>query len=211
MHSSFGVPRRHSDDVVSTSLSATAYRPRRSISSSGGQQQTRHVVCLLNNHSHSLPSNHQTTSSDEEDDEEEEEETYHTQTIPNDLNLSQESFDDEEEIGNELNLAVVDGSEDLQSLRAFPAEATQPEQGTLDVAFIDENDLEQQQAKAMPVDDSSNAMDVQQTSTNDTFSQTMMEVDSKTTDLEDILRRSENRCVRLTDSDVRFVVSPFTP
>ncbi|CAF1617513.1 unnamed protein product, partial [Adineta ricciae] len=63
MHSSFGVARRHSDDVASTSLSTTAYRPRRSISSSGGQQQTRHVVCMSNNYSHSLPSNQQQDAS----------------------------------------------------------------------------------------------------------------------------------------------------
>ena len=207
MHSSFGVSRRHSDDVVSTSLSTTAYRPRRSISSSGGQQQTRHVVCMLNNHSHSLPSNQQQNGSD---DDEQEQPTCNAQSMPSHLNLSQESYDDEEDedIGNELNLAVVVGNEDLQSLRAFPIE-----QGSLDVAFIDETDLERQKTIA---EEPSNAMDVQMSISqeNDTLSQTvvahadqqsieMQDIDSKTNELDEILKRNENRCVRLTDSDVR--------
>lgn len=207
MHSSFGAPRRHSDDVVGTSLSTTVYRPRRSISSSGGQQQTRHVVCMLNNHSHSLPSNQQQNGSD---DDEQEQPTCNAQSMPSHLNLSQESFDDEEDedIGNELNLAVVVGNEDLQSLRAFPIE-----QGSLDVAFIDETDLERQRPIA---DEPSNAMDVQMSinQENDTLSQTvvanadqqsieMQDIDTKTNELDEILKRNENRCVRLTDSDVR--------
>ena len=220
MHSSFGVPRRHSDDVASTSLSTTAYRPRRSISSSGGQQQTRHVMCMLNNHSHSLPSNQQPTTSD---DDEQEQVTSNATSMPNDLNLSQESFDDEddeeddeveeEEIANELNQAVVVGNEDLQSLRAFPIEQTNPEPHTLDVAFIDETDSERQKQLA---EDLSNAMDVQMSShqpDNETLSQTMVanveqqsiemqEIETKSTDLDEILRRNENRYIRLTDSDV---------
>ena len=222
MHSSFGVPRRHSDDVVSTSLSTTAYRPRRSISSSGGQQQTRHVVCMLNNHSHSLPSNQQQNGSD---DDEQEQPTCNAQSMPSNLNLSQESFDDEEDedIGNELNLAVVVGNEDLQSLRAFPIEQSNAEQGSLDVAFIDETDFERQRPIA---DEPSNAMDVQMSiyQENDTLSQTvvanadqqsieMQDIDTKTNELDEILKRNENRCVRLTDSDVRWTflyeLNPF--
>ncbi|CAF1559731.1 unnamed protein product, partial [Adineta steineri] len=142
MHSSFGVARRHSDDVVSTSLSTTVYRPRRSISSSGGQQQTRHVVCMLNNYSHSLPSNQQQNTSD---DDEQDQETRNTQSMPSNLNLTQESYDDEEDISNELNLAVVVGNEDIQSLRSYPNEQmTNQENGSLNVAFIDETDLERQ-------------------------------------------------------------------
>jgi hypothetical protein len=202
MHSSFGVPRRHSDDVVSTSLSTTTYRPRRSISSSGGQQQTRHVVCMLNNYSHSLPSNQQQNTSD---DDEQDQQTRNTQSMPSNLNLSQESFDDEEEeeISNELNLAVVVGNEDVQSLRAFSTEQTN---GSLNVAFIDETDLERQ--KILVEND---AMDIPNND-NETLSQTIiangeqqsieMQDICQTNELDEILKRNENRSIRLTDSDV---------
>ena len=216
MHSSFGVPRRHSDDVVSTSLSTTAYRPRRSISSSGGQQQTRHVACVMNNYSHSLPSNQQQNTSD---DDEPEPNTGETQSMPSNLNLTQESYDEEEEIANELNLAVVVGNEDLQSLRAFPTEQANQENGSLDVAFIDEADLErqkvlleeaeQQQQQQQQQNDQSNAMDIP---SNETLSQTIvaqseqqsieMQEIPQSNDLDEILRRNENRVIRLTDSDV---------
>ncbi len=205
MHSSFGVPRRHSDDVVSTSLSTTAYRPRRSISSSGGQQQTRHVVCMLNNYSHSLPSDQQQNTSD---DDEQDHQTRDTQSMPSNINLSQESYDDEEDISNELNLAVVVGNEDIQSLRAFSTQ----ENGSLNVAFIDETDLERQ--KLLSEDeqrDQSNAMDIANNE-NDTLSRTIianceqqsieMQDICQTNDLDEILKRNENRCIRLTDSDV---------
>jgi len=216
MHSSFGVPRRHSDDVVSTSLSTTAYRPRRSISSSGGQQQTRHVVCMMNNYSHSLPSNQQQNTSD---DDEQEEQTRNTQSMPSNLNLTQESYEDEEEISNELNLAVVVGNEDIQSLRAFSTEQTNQENGSLNVAFIDETDLERQ--KHLIEDeqrDQSNAMDIP-TNDNETLSQTIvahgeqqsieMQDICQTNDLDEILKRNENRCIRLTDSDVNITRKMF--
>ena len=223
MHSSFGAPpRRHSDDVASTALSttttnnnnSTAYRPRRSISSSGGQQQTRHVVCMLNNYSHSLPSNQQPSTSD---DDEQDQQARNAQSMPTNLNLTQESFDDDEddddeddedEVANELNLAVVVGNEDIQSLRGFSTE-----QGSLDVAFIDEADVDRQKNL---VEDPSNSMDIQMSTTddNETLSQTivghgeqqsieMQDADAKTNELDEILKRNENRGIRLTDSDVR--------
>lgn len=214
MHSSFGVPRRHSDDVVSTSLSTTAYRPRRSISSSGGQQQARHVVCMLNNYSHSLPSNQQHNTSD---DEEHDEQTRNTQSMPSNLNLTQESYDDDDEISNELNLAVVVGNEDIQSLRAFPNEQPNQENGSLDVAFIDEADLERQKLQMENEQrDQSNVMDIP-TNENETLSQTivanceqqsieMQDVGQSSNDLDEILKRNENRCIRLTDSDVNLQI-----
>lgn len=220
MHSSFGVPRRHSDDVVNTSLTTTAYRPRRSISSSAGQQQTRHVMCMLNNHSHSLPSNQEPAVSD--DDEHEQVKT-NIPSMTNDLNISQQSFDDEEEdeedLPNELNLAVVVGNEDLQSLRAFPVEQNNPEPDSLDVAFIDELDVDRQ--KMTNIDDTTNAMDIQMSNSqqeNENIAQItannveqqsieMNEIENKTNDLDEILRQNENRCVRLTDSDVKLVSS----
>ncbi|CAF2085925.1 unnamed protein product [Rotaria magnacalcarata] len=208
MHSSFGVPRRHSDDVVSTSLSTTAYRPRRSISSSGGQQQTRHVVCMLNNYSHSLPSSQQQNASD---DDEPDEQTQNIESMPSNLNLTQESYDDEDDIANELNLAVVVGHEDIQSLRAFSTEQTHPENGSLDVAFIDETDVERQKNQVENEQrDQSSAMDIPNND-NETLSQTIvapgeqqsieMQDVCQTNDLDEILRRNENRCIRLTDSD----------
>ncbi|CAM4815646.1 unnamed protein product [Rotaria magnacalcarata] len=208
MHSSFGVPRRHSDDVVSTSLSTTAYRPRRSISSSGGQQQTRHVVCMLNNYSHSLPSSQQQNASD---DDEPDEQTQNIESMPSNLNLTQESYDDEDDIANELNLAVVVGHEDIQSLRAFSTEQTHPENGSLDVAFIDETDVERQKNQVENEQrDQSSAMDIPNND-NETLSQTIvapgeqqsieMQDVCQTNDLDEILKRNENRCIRLTDSD----------
>ncbi|CAF4554362.1 unnamed protein product, partial [Rotaria sp. Silwood1] len=208
MHSSFGVPRRHSDDVVSTSLSTTAYRPRRSISSSGGQQQTRHVVCMLNNYSHSLPSNQQQNTSD---DDEQDDQRQNIQSMPSNLNLTQESFDDEDDISNELNLAVVVGNEDIQSLRAFSTEQTNQDNGSLNVAFIDEADLERQKIQNDNEQrDQSNAMDIQNNE-NETLSQTIianceqqsieMQDICQTNELDEILKRNENRCIRLTDSD----------
>ncbi|CAM4852189.1 unnamed protein product, partial [Rotaria magnacalcarata] len=50
----------------------------------------------------------------------------------------------EDDIANVLNLAVVVGHEDIQSLRAFSTEQTHPENGSLNVAFIDETDVERQ-------------------------------------------------------------------
>lgn len=211
MHSSFGAPRRHSDDVTSASFTTTTFRPRRSISSSAGQQQTRHVVCMLNNYSHSLPSsNQQQTPSDDDD-----------QTKDPNHNLTQEQDDDsfsdeeeEEEIADELNLAVVVGNEDAHSLKGFSTEQTNNENGALDVAFIDETDLssnkyEQGTSQAEVTD-------------NETLSQTILvkrnsieiknqelnapvlveKILNKDEDLDEILRRNENRSVRLTDSDV---------
>ena len=127
MHSSFGV-RRHSDDVTSATFTGTTtFRPRRSISSSAGQQQTRHVVCMHNNYSHSLSSQQQQNISDDEQ-----------QT----KNTDQDSFDDDDDIVDELNLAVVIGNEDAQSLKGSTTEQTNNENGSLDVAFIDETDFE---------------------------------------------------------------------
>jgi hypothetical protein len=138
MHSSFGV-RRHSDDVTSSSFTTTTFRPRRSISSSAGQQQTHHVGCTLNNYSHSLPSNQQQNTSDDDE--------HDPQIINIHHDLTQEqgddSFnDDEDDMVNELNLAVVDGNEDAQSLKGFTIEQTNNENGSLDVAFLDEADLD---------------------------------------------------------------------
>lgn len=207
MHSSFGVSRRHSDDVTNNSVSTTGYRPRRSISSSGGQQQTRHVACAMNNYSHSLPSNQQANTSDDD-----EQNARNTQSMPNNLNLTQESFEDDDEdvvddeaMPNELNLAVVVGNEDLQSLRAFPNQ----EQGSLDVAFIDETDGERAKANAMDVPSSENET-LSQTILANTEQQSIEMQDlAQTNDLDEILRRNENRAIRLTDSDVKFVFIRF--
>jgi hypothetical protein len=225
MHSSFGVHRRHSDDVTSTSFTATTtFRPRRSISSSAGQQQTRHVACMLNNYSHSLPSsNQQQTPSD---DDEQAKDPNHNLT----QGQGDDSFnDDDEEIVDELNLAVVVGNEDANSLKGFTAEQTNNENGSLDVAFLDEADLERNL--------STNKLDQGATTTtqpeiqtlnneNETLSKTVVaeqnsieikddkkeeesnepvlveKVLNKDEDLDEILRRNENRGIRLTDSDV---------
>ena len=209
MHASFGVPRRHSDDVVSTSLSTTTYRPRRSISSSGGQQQT-HVLCMMNNYSHSLPSTRQQNTSDDE------QQTRSTQSVPNNLNLTQELFnddDEDEDISNELNLAVVVGNEDTQSLHGFSAEQTNQENGSLNVAFIDETDLERQKILVENEKcDQTDAMDIPNSNNNETLSQTVVancEQQSiemydlcQKNELDEILRQNENRSIRLTDSDV---------
>jgi len=224
MHSSFGVHRRHSDDVTSTSFNTTTtFRPRRSISSSAGQQQTRHVVCMLNNYSHSLPSssssNQQQTPSDDDE-----------QAKDPNHNLTQEqgddSFnDDEEEMADELNLAVVVGNEDAHSLKGFTTEQTNHENGSLDVAFIDETDLERNLSTNKP-DQGTSQLDIQTLNNeNDTLSKTIVaernsieikddkkeelnepvlvvKTLNKDEDLDEILRRNENRGIRLTDSDV---------
>ena len=170
---------------------------------------------MLNNYSHSLPSNQQQSTSD---DDEQDQQARNTQSMPTNLNLTQESFDDdeddeddedeEEEVANELNLAVVVGNEDIQSLRGFSTE-----QGSLDVAFIDETDVDRQKD---PVEDPSNSMDIQMSTTddNETLSQTLVghgeqqsiemhDADAKINELDEILKRNENRGIRLTDSDVR--------
>jgi hypothetical protein len=225
MHSSFGVHRRHSDDVTSTSFNTTTtFRPRRSISSSAGQQQTRHVVCMLNNYSHSLPSssssNQQQTPSDDDE-----------QAKDPNHNLTQEQGDDsfndedEEEMADELNLAVVVGNEDAHSLKGFTTEQTNHENGSLNVAFIDETDLERNLSTNKP-DQGTSQLDIQTLDNeNDTLSKTIVaernsieikddkkeelnepvlvvKTLNKDEDLDEILRRNENRGIRLTDSDV---------
>jgi hypothetical protein len=194
MHSSFGV-RRHSDDVNS----ASTFRPRRSISSSAGQSQTPHVVCMHNNYSHSLSSQQQTISDDEE------------QT----KNPNQDSFnDDDDDIIDELNLAVVVGNEDGQSLKGFTTEQTN---GSLDVAFIDEADLERNLSNT---GNEQLKSDVQIFNSESNLSQTIVAEQrnsierkapilvektlNKDDDLDEILRRNENRSIRLTDSDVSY-------
>jgi len=234
MHSSFGVHRCHSDDVNSTSFTTTTtFRPRRSISSSAGQQQTRHAVCMLNNYSHSLPSssssNQQQTPSDDDE-----------QAKDPNHNLTQEqgddSFnDDEEEMADELNLAVVVGNEDAQSLKGFTNEQTTNENGSLDVAFIDETDLERNISHTKPICENNDIQIINiENNENETLSQTIIperneeqrksiEIKdnnnnqesiqlnipvlvekpiNKDDDLDEILRRNENRSIRLTDSDV---------
>lgn len=226
MHSSFGVPRRHSDDVTSTSFTTTTtFRPRRSISSSAGQQQTRHVVCIRNNYSHSLPNQQQGTNDDMDDDQ---------QAKSSNNNLTQEdSFnddenevvDDEEDMANELNLAVVVGNEDIQSLKEYTTEPIVNDHGSLDVAFIDETDIERNlnQTKAVCENDQATVAESQQISEKketENLTQTIVNEDNKEekeiiekpvlvektlnkeTDLDEILRRNEHRCIRLTDSDV---------
>ncbi|CAF4623891.1 unnamed protein product [Rotaria magnacalcarata] len=131
--------------------------------------------------------------------------------MPSNLNLTQESYDDEDDIANELNLAVVVGHEDIQSLRAFSTEQTHPENGSLDVAFIDETDVERQKNQVENEQrDQSSAMDIPNND-NETLSQTIvapgeqqsieMQDVCQTNDLDEILKRNENRCIRLTDSD----------
>lgn len=168
---------------------------------------------MLNNYSHSLPSSQQQNASD---DNEPDEQTQNIESMPSNLNLTQESYDDEDDIANELNLAVVVGHEDIQSLRAFSTEQTHPENGSLDVAFIDETDVERQKNQIENDQrDQSNAMDIPNND-NETLSQTMvapgeqqsieMQDVCQTNDLDEILRRNENRCIRLTDSDVNFLL-----
>jgi hypothetical protein len=235
MHSSFGVHRHHSDDVASSSFTTTTtFRPRRSISSSAGQQQTHHIVCMLNNYSHSLPpTNQQQTTSDDDEHEQQIKDLNH--------NLTQEqredSFnDDDEDITNELNLAVVVGNEDAQSLKGFSTEQTNNENGSLDVAFIDETDFERNLSNNKPICENHDVIDVQtlniENNENETLTQTIVaerneeqrntiEIKdnnnqeliqssvpvlvekplNKDDDLDEILRRNENRCIRLTDSD----------
>lgn len=214
MHSSFGTARRHSDDVTSASYTTTTFRPRRSISSSAGQQQTRHVVCMLNDYSHSLPSSNQQMNFNDDDDQSKDQNPDLTQEQADD------SFNDaDEEIADELNLAVVVGNEDAQSLKGFTTEQTNNDNGALDVAFIDETDLcvnKSEQAASQ-----ADVVDAPPTSNpdNETLSQTMVveniptatesnapilveKILNKEEDLDEILRRNENRGVRLTDSDV---------
>ena len=198
MHSSFGVHRHHSEEIGSQSFStaAPACRPRRSISSSSGQAHTRHIICPLA-----------------------------TQPTEENMNVTQEdqnkdSFDDDEEEENnhhdELNLAVVDGNEDGQSLRAEHPEGLQQENGSLDVAFIDEADLErlakQSEQSHSPMNTTepldSNA-DAHQTSA--MMVSVLMEKSlNKDDELDDILRRNANRAIRLTDSDVGRSFPLFT-
>ena len=238
MHSSFGIHRRHSDDVASTSFTTTTFRPRRSISSSAGQQQTRHIACTLNNYSHSLSSPQQITNDDVEDDQQVKD-AYHNLTEEQE----EDSFnDDDEDIANELNLAVVVGNEDVQSLKDFTTEPTNIENGSLDVAFIDETDVERnssynkrtsdtdqptlqsdilngetsnigsnvnrilsQTTIAEHNQDQENSTEIQNSDQKLIQSNTLILVDKVTStneNLDDILRRNENRCIRLTDSDV---------
>lgn len=205
MHSSFGgAPRRHSDDVTSASFTTTTFRPRRSISSSAGQQQTRHVVCMLNNYSHSLPSSNQQIASNDDDDDDRSKD-------PN-SNLTQEQGDDsfsdaDEEIADELNLAVVVGNEDAHSLKGFATEQTNTENAALDVAFIDETDLmsnKHEQATAQTSNQENETLVVEQnpTPTESNVPVLVEKTLNKEEDLDEILRRNENRGVRLTDSDV---------
>lgn len=189
MHSSFGVHRHHSEEIGSNSFSTgPTHRPRRSISSSSGQAHTRHIVCPMTTVNHPTEENLNATQEDQ----------------------GKDSFDDEDE----LNLAVVIGNEDAQSLRA---EVNQ-ENGSLDVAFIDEADLQREQTEnavaieqeqedeenrspmntTEPLDTNT---DVQQTSAM-MVSVLMEKSMNKDEDLDDILRRNANRAIRLTDSDV---------
>ncbi|CAF0779341.1 unnamed protein product [Rotaria sordida] len=209
MHSSFGIHRRHSDDVTSTSFTTTTFRPRRSISSSAGQQQTRHVICMLNNHSHSLTSQQQITIDDH-------------QQIKHNLTQEHEddSFnDDDDDISNELNLAVVVGNEDIQSLKEYPNEQINNEHGSLDVAFIDETDLERNISHNKQIYDNdqiliqsnninidilnikNNENEIKINNQNLNRPILIDKILNNDNNLEEILRRNENRCIRLTDSD----------
>lgn len=208
MHSSFGGgPRRHSDDVTSASFTTTTFRPRRSISSSAGQQQTRHVVCMMNNYSHSLPSSNQQTNSNDDDEQSKDQNPDLTQEQADD------SFNDaDEEIADELNLAVVVGNEDAQSLKGFTTEQPNSDNGALDVAFIDETDLcanknEQAMSQsdvidAPPTDSQTMVVEDIPIATESNAPILIEKVLNKEEDLDEILRRNENRGVRLTDSDV---------
>ncbi|CAM4740902.1 unnamed protein product [Rotaria magnacalcarata] len=235
MHSSFGVARRHSDDVTSTSFTATTtFRPRRSISSSAGQQQTRHVVCMLSNYSHSLPSQ-QPGTNDDIDYDQQSKDPNHNLTQEDSFNDDDNELDDDEDMANELNLAVVVGNEDMQSLKEYTNEPMPNDHGSLDVAYIDETDLERNCSHTKPTceNDQTNATDAPQLDMkNDEIevtSQTLINEDNqeqkdaieitnqearqviipvlvekplnKENDLDEILRRNENRCIRLTDSD----------
>ncbi|CAF2166087.1 unnamed protein product [Rotaria magnacalcarata] len=163
---------------------------------------------MLNNYSHSLPSSQQQNASNGDGPDEQ---TQNIESMPSNLNLTQESYDDEDDIANVLNLAVVVGHEDIQSLRAFSTEQTHPENGSLNVAFIDETDVERQKNQVENEQrDQSSAMDIPNND-NETLSQTIvapgeqqsieMQDVCQTNDLDEILRRNENRCIRLTDSD----------
>ncbi|CAF5225370.1 unnamed protein product, partial [Rotaria magnacalcarata] len=67
---------------------------------------------MLNNCSHSLPSSQQQNASNGDGPDEQ---AQNIESMPSNLNLTQESYDDEDDIANELNLAVVVGHEDIQS------------------------------------------------------------------------------------------------
>lgn len=202
MHSSFGVHRRHSDDVTSASFTTTTtFRPRRSISSSAGQQQTRHVACMLNNYSHSLPSQTQTDIDDD-------------QTVKHsNHNLTQDHedlFNDDDD--DELNLAVVVGSEDIQSLKEY----ANNENGSLDVAFIDETDLERNLSHHKQAVENEQVTTQNETVVNENSNAKQESIPvltektlNKDNDLDEILRRNEHRCIRLTDSDVNHVFNFF--
>lgn len=185
MHSSFGVHRHHSEEITSQSFSTgttATCRPRRSISSSSGQAQTRHILCPITTFAHPEP---------KEDPQQ----------------VKDESYDDEdvEENADELNLAVVLGNEDAQSLRAETNDPLHQENGSLDVAFIDEADLAHQQSADEPMNTTENCLDKpedpQQTSAMmvSVLAEKSMNQDDE---LDDILRRNANRAIRLTDSDV---------
>lgn len=217
MHSSFGVHRYHSDEITSTSFTTTTtFRPRRSISSSSGQQQTRHIACQLNNYSHSLANQEDTTTQEYEEQDGLQNNAMEMILTHDPQRSSFDAGDDEddedEENTNELNLAVVDGNEDAHSLRGFHAEPTHHENGSLDVAFIDETDSE----RHLNPDTTMNAVPIEQ------GQETLVKIDAtpspvlssmtamvlmeksmnKEDDLDEILRRNEKREIRLTDSDV---------
>ncbi|CAF4419547.1 unnamed protein product, partial [Rotaria magnacalcarata] len=151
---------------------------------------------MLNNYSHSLPSSQQQNASNGDGPDEQ---TQNIESMPSNLNLTQESYDDEDDIANEHNLAVVVGHEDIQSLRAFSTEQTHPENGSLNVAFIDETDVERQKNQVENEQrDQSSAMDIPNND-NETLSQTIvapgeqqsieMQDVCQTNDLDEILRR----------------------
>jgi len=103
-----------------------------------------------------------------------------------------ESFnDDDEDLGNELNLAVVIGQEDNQSLKDSSIRQVNQENGSLDVAFIDETEFERNLSNQK----TDAAVGEQEVLKEKSLNQNE--------ELEDILKRNENRSIRLTDSDVR--------
>ena len=126
-----------------------------------------------------------------------------------------EDFDDDDD-DDELNLAVVIGNEDGQSLRGYPTDGVNQENGSLDVAFIDEADFErlvhQQTTNEIERDlnQSSSSMNIEindQHQTSAMMVSILMEKSmNKEEDLDEILRRNANRAIRLTDSDVRHFI-----
>ncbi|CAF1044995.1 unnamed protein product, partial [Didymodactylos carnosus] len=124
--------RRHSDDVGTFPC-----RPRRSISTNVNNNHNNNISHRHHYQNHNYSAQEQIT----------------TQSVPTDLNYTQEEDDDDEfdETNDELNLAVVVVADDLQSLRAYSeptggnmgtSSGGQGEQdsGSLNVAFIDEQD-----------------------------------------------------------------------